>query len=161
MKLEKKKPLVRSAPKPPRRDETADRLTHHSRDTGIPVEELRCLCIRAGLDLLDQGGLTIRKQVEKLPIYLPAGMVAFLRELGAAAEIEGGFDEFVDDLLKSIAKDSLRSRPELLTGFPELVFDRWIYDPDEKKRCTAAMLAVISGWETTGEGDFVRKEVAA
>ena len=50
-------------------DQLQTELEAHSRDTGIPVDELQRLCLRAGIDLLNGGGLTVRNEnPERLPI---------------------------------------------------------------------------------------------
>ncbi len=122
-------------------------LARHSRDTGIPVPELRRMCLAAGLDLLERGELEARKPAEKLPIYLPADDVRFLREMRDAADIGGGADAFVD----AIIGDALRDTERGCGGVPELIFDGWDFETEkEKKRAEAAVQAVVNKWRARG-----------
>lgn len=40
------------------------RISIHSKDTGIPEDELEAMCLRHGLEALDGPGITIRKTVK-------------------------------------------------------------------------------------------------
>lgn len=56
------KAITRNAPKPPSKEPKGltDDLERHSRDLGIPLIELRRICLRAGVDQLNIGELKVR-----------------------------------------------------------------------------------------------------
>jgi hypothetical protein len=57
-----KKAITRNSPKPPSKEPKGltDDLERHSRDLGIPLHELRRICLRAGVDQLNDGELKVR-----------------------------------------------------------------------------------------------------
>ena len=132
-------------------DKLEARLAQHSAGIGVAINELRLLCLSGGLEMLEQGALTVRQRAaERLPLYLPAADVRLLQEICAAAAIEGGAESFADVVLGDIIRDSLSSTPRLLAGVPELIFDNWSYEPAEERTCREAVLAVVSRWNGTG-----------
>ncbi len=79
---------------------------------------------------------------EKLPIHLPADDVRFLREMCEAAEIAGGAEGFVDAIIGDMVSSTLRGSNDI-SG---LIFDAWTFKPDEKKRASIAVQAVVDRW---------------
>jgi hypothetical protein len=63
IKAARKQATAHKAPKPPAREpkNVTDDLKHHSRDLGIPVDELSRICLRAGVDQLNAGELKVRE----------------------------------------------------------------------------------------------------
>ncbi len=121
-------------------------LERHSRDTGIRVPELRRICLRAGLELLERGELKVRDPRAKLPIYLPADDVRFLREMCEAAEVGS---EGADDLVATVIRDTIHDSPrkDYAGCIEELILGFWLFEPEgEEERAKIAMEAVVEKW---------------
>ena len=105
-------------------DSVTTDLERHSRDMGIPVDELRWICLRAGLDQLNTAEVKIKALDGKLPLMLPSWIVKRLADAGRVAGLDNPDTAIAEAILgdldpisiKEIALDAFVVKSPKATG---------------------------------------------
>ncbi|MFT3991837.1 MAG: hypothetical protein QM680_10560 [Luteolibacter sp.] len=136
-----------------------DLLAWHSRDLGISRKELREMCFRSGLESLNRGELKVTPVSNRLPVFLPRGMVLLLRELcEGAADLEGGADGFVEGILEYMVNETPKCAVEIHTGIVEMIASGWILGGENgPEGVVRRMIDVAHQWERDESGSVRKK----
>ncbi len=92
-------------------------LAAQSADIGIPLAELKRMCMRAGLDQLQRDGLKVRLPEGKLPLMLPSWIVQRLADAGRVADLENPDTAIAEAVLGDLAKSPVSVKETVTDAF--------------------------------------------